>query len=119
MAAATNGQQTGKHAAGPPPSNIQSDIAVLRALLKDGEPGDSLDEPDIEELLRRLESADGIARGVEDRLDDVIGNLDGLLESLESGLGEEKAVVVDPKTSEDGSGKETSLGSDGKRNGAQ
>lgn len=103
---------------GPPPSNIQSDIALLRALLKDGEPGDSLDEPDIEELLRRLESADGIARGVEDRLDDVIGNLDGLLKSLESGLGEEQAVV-DPKTSEDGSGKETSSGSDGKRNGAQ
>ena len=47
-------------------------------------PSSGDDEADVAELLRQLESADGIAKGVETRLDDIIGNLDNLLASLES-----------------------------------
>jgi hypothetical protein len=36
------------------------------------------------EALARLESADGIARGVEGRLDELLGTLDDLLTSLEA-----------------------------------
>lgn len=69
------------------PASVQADIALLRALLKDDAlTGDTEnpDDPNLEELLQRLETADGIARGVEGRLDDVITHLDGLLESLEA-----------------------------------
>jgi hypothetical protein len=44
---------------------------------------DSNDEVDISELLNRLESADGMAKGVEGRLDDILEDLDRLLESME------------------------------------
>ncbi|KDQ51136.1 hypothetical protein JAAARDRAFT_103360, partial [Jaapia argillacea MUCL 33604] len=44
----------------------------------------TLSDQEVAELLRRLETADGLARGVESRLDSVIDELDGLLASLES-----------------------------------
>ena len=44
---------------------------------------DSNDEVDISELLARLECADGMAKGVEGRLDDILEDLDRLLESME------------------------------------
>jgi len=43
---------------------------------------DSNDEVDISELLSRLESADGMAKGVEGRLDEILEDLDRLLESV-------------------------------------
>jgi hypothetical protein len=42
------------------------------------------EEADVAELLQRLESADGMAKGLESRLDDILGNLDNLLVTLES-----------------------------------
>ncbi|KAK2461524.1 hypothetical protein APHAL10511_005987 [Amanita phalloides] len=43
---------------------------------------DSDDEVDISELLGKLEHADGIAKDVEGRLDDILEDLDRLLESM-------------------------------------
>ena len=68
---------------------IDNDIALLTSLLSstnaEGADEHDLDGPEIQELLRRLEAADGVAQGVESRLDEIIGSLDGLLGSLESG----------------------------------
>ncbi|KAH7927254.1 hypothetical protein BV22DRAFT_1032006 [Leucogyrophana mollusca] len=63
--------------------NLDADIARLNTLLS----RDNLnanEETDLSELLARLESADGVAKGVEDRLDDILGTLDSLLTTLEN-----------------------------------
>lgn len=62
---------------------IEEDIAQLTSLLSQ----DSLDETgeaNVVELLQRLEAAEGVAKGVESRLDGILGNLDNLLATLES-----------------------------------
>jgi hypothetical protein len=46
---------------------------------------DPNDDTDISELLGTLETADGMANGVEGKLDDILKNLDKLLESMERG----------------------------------
>jgi hypothetical protein len=46
---------------------------------------DPSDDADISELLGTLETADGMANGVEGKLDDILKNLDTLLESMERG----------------------------------
>lgn len=76
--ATTNG--VSKHDANQ--SNIAGDIALLSALFDRS--ADPSDETDIAELLRQIETAHGVAEGVETRLDGVIDNLDALLDSLES-----------------------------------
>ncbi|PCH34167.1 hypothetical protein WOLCODRAFT_160657 [Wolfiporia cocos MD-104 SS10] len=59
-------------------SSLQADIVLLQSLLaQDGSEGDV--ELNFAELLERLERAEGIVSGVEGRLDEIIGNLDGLL----------------------------------------
>lgn len=63
---------------------FEADIAQLTSLLSDESSLESSSEADVAELLRRLESADGMARGIEARLDGMLGNLDSLLVSLES-----------------------------------
>ncbi|KAK7063917.1 hypothetical protein R3P38DRAFT_17374 [Favolaschia claudopus] len=71
-------------------SSIEQDIAELSELLSK----DTLDdtgEASIAELLARLESADGVAKGVENKLDTLLGNLDVLLSTLE------KENTEDPK----------------------
>lgn len=64
-----------------PPRTLHADIALLQSLLSQGEPEGG--EPDVTELLRRLETADGIATGVEGRLDEIMSSLDDLLGALE------------------------------------
>ncbi|SJL06434.1 uncharacterized protein ARMOST_09771 [Armillaria ostoyae] len=44
---------------------------------------DESDESSVAELIQRLESADGVAKGMESKLDDLLGNLDTLLAVLE------------------------------------
>lgn len=49
--------------------------------------GEEVEEPgveEVEELIRRLEAASGIADGVENKLDGILEHLDGLLNSLEA-----------------------------------
>lgn len=67
-------------------NSLDADIALLTQLLAQsasGEEGD-VEGPELQALLRRLEAADGVARGVEGRLDDLIGNLDQILGGLET-----------------------------------
>jgi len=66
-----------------------ADIALLTTLLtQQTSESDtvSLDDLDIAEELRRIEAAHGIADGMEDRLDGLIGNLDKLLETLQGSV---------------------------------
>lgn len=68
-----------------PPVDLESDIAELAALLthcRDDPPEDG-DDSQVAELLKRLTAADGVAKGVEERLDGLIENLDMLLTALE------------------------------------
>ncbi|KAK0208990.1 hypothetical protein DFS33DRAFT_1306780 [Desarmillaria ectypa] len=62
--------------------SLDDDISLLNSLLSQ----DNLDESDeasVVELMQRLESADGVAKGMESKLDVLLGNLDTLLAVLE------------------------------------
>lgn len=75
--------------------SLDADIALLSSVLShsaDLEERD-VEGPELQELLKRLEAADGVAQGVESRLDNIIGNLDRMLSGLET-TGEEKADGV-------------------------
>lgn len=64
-------------------ANLEADIAQLTSLLSQ-DTLDSQGEASVVELLQRLENADGIAKGMESKLDTVLDNLDNLLASLEN-----------------------------------
>ncbi|KZT08816.1 uncharacterized protein LAESUDRAFT_723765 [Laetiporus sulphureus 93-53] len=66
----------------PQPGPLLSDIAVLRSFIEQDEQEGA--DPDIAELLRHLETAEGIAAGVESQVDEIIGNLDEILGTLEA-----------------------------------
>jgi hypothetical protein len=62
-------------------TTLEADIAQLSALLSEASAeGDA----DVAELLQRIDTADGMAQGVESKLDNMLENLDNLLASLES-----------------------------------
>ncbi|KAJ6520186.1 hypothetical protein C8R45DRAFT_51868 [Mycena sanguinolenta] len=63
-------------------ASIERDVAELNELLSK-ETLDDAGEASVAELLARLESADGVAKGVENKLDTLLGNLNNLLASLE------------------------------------
>ena len=79
-------------------SSLETDISTLASLIgsttaatTNGDPETHGEEEigelgadDVEELIRRLEAANGIADGVEDKLDGILAHLDGLLDSLEA-----------------------------------
>ena len=79
------------------PEHNAADIALLTTLLAQQQQqiiavqsdsvSLSMEDLDIAEELRRIETAHGIAEGMEDRLDGLIGNLDKLLESLQGVAG--------------------------------
>jgi hypothetical protein len=62
---------------------VEADIAKL-ALLLSPESDNNGDDADVSKLLGRLENANGMAQGVEDKLDHLLEKLDGLLASLET-----------------------------------
>lgn len=65
------------------PNGIDADVAqVTKLLAQDSLNGD--DEVNIAELFKRIENADGVAQGVESKLDDLLGTLDKLLQQLET-----------------------------------
>jgi glutaredoxin 2 len=70
-------------------SKMQAEVKELQSLLSGEEnTADSantteLTAADLQELLRRLETADGISQGVENRLDDILSDLDDLISSLD------------------------------------
>lgn len=59
---------------------MEADIAKLTSLLSQ----DSEDDADISKLLGRLDNVNGMAQGVEHKLDGLLEKLDGLLASLET-----------------------------------
>jgi hypothetical protein len=63
------------------------DAALLGPLLSSG-PG-SKGEPDVLELLARMDAAEDAAVGLEERLDGFLGRLDGLLQEQEARQGEQ------------------------------
>lgn len=89
-----------------PARSLDSDIALLTSLLAQsiGSDEHDIDGRELQELLRRLETADGVARGVESRLDEVIGNLDQLLGGLEAANQEGSMSRPPPKENIEGDG---------------
>lgn len=72
-------------------NSLETDIAHLNALLLNGSLDGSHETEDLTEILARLDSADGVAKGIEGRLDGLLGTLDNLLSSLETG--DEASIV--------------------------
>ncbi|KAI0652728.1 hypothetical protein C8Q79DRAFT_939097 [Trametes meyenii] len=70
-------KRTGRSSASP----FEADIALLSNLLSQ-----KVDEcePDATELLRRVDTAESIANGVEERLDGIIDHIDSLLSGIEA-----------------------------------
>lgn len=78
---------------------IEADIAELNDLLSK----DTLDdagEASVAELLARLETANGVATGVENKLDALLGNLDNLLAALEKKDDSNESHSSQPPTSQ-------------------
>jgi hypothetical protein len=83
------------------PGTLDADVAALATALADA-PADAdteLSGPELTALLAQLARADGLAAGVEGRLDALIGGLDALLAGLgvddgdgEGGAGGDRAV---------------------------
>ncbi|KAG1719449.1 hypothetical protein EDB19DRAFT_698654 [Suillus lakei] len=65
-------------------NSLEADIAHLNTLLLNGSLDGSNETEDLMEILARLDSADGVAKGIEGRLDGMLGTLDNLLASLET-----------------------------------
>ncbi|KAK7464470.1 hypothetical protein VKT23_006640 [Stygiomarasmius scandens] len=65
--------------------SIEQDISRLSAILSGSGANseEELDERSLAELFKQLEGATGLMNGVEDKLDNILGNLDGLLAALE------------------------------------
>ncbi|KAF8844119.1 hypothetical protein BDN67DRAFT_963212 [Paxillus ammoniavirescens] len=62
--------------------DLECDVTFLGSLIAESDQNPTNDS-ELSELLARLDSADGMARGVESRLDEILGTLDNLLTSLE------------------------------------
>jgi len=78
-------------------SSLEAAVVSSASILvqtQDHKPDDA-DDPQVTELLRQLIAADGVAKGVEERLDGIIDNLDILLSSLESELRSSETLVLE------------------------
>ncbi|KAG1868291.1 hypothetical protein DFJ58DRAFT_742681 [Suillus subalutaceus] len=65
-------------------SGLEADIAHLNTLLLNGSLDGGHETEDLMEILARLDSADGVAKGIEGKLEGILGTLDNLLTSLET-----------------------------------
>lgn len=88
-------------------ASIEADLAELNELLSK-ETLDDAGEASVVELLARLESADGVAKGVENKLDALLGNLDSLLATLEKDENDDLAQTDSPQPPASQSTNETS-----------
>jgi hypothetical protein len=91
MSATTNSQSSPN---GADITSLSSE-SLMPELLSVGE------EADVVELIGRLDSADGLAKGVENRLDDLLSGLDSLLATLEA-KEENTNLHVPPRSDESG-----------------
>ncbi|KIJ66458.1 hypothetical protein HYDPIDRAFT_166679 [Hydnomerulius pinastri MD-312] len=78
-------------------NGLESDVRLLCTLLEGGN-RDPTDDSELAELLARLDSADGVANGVESRLDELLGTLDNLLSSLEPENGDKTQRDLPPSS---------------------
>jgi len=96
--------------------SLEADISTLASLIASTTTattnGDRTDDPEavdggkieelgveeVEELIRRIEAANGIADGVEDKLDGILEHLDGLLSSLGTKGETENGGPTDPQS---------------------
>ena len=83
--------------------SLNADMALLQKLLS--EDIDDSNPENVAELLKRFEAAEGLAGGVEERLDGIIDHLDALLGDLEpkhmpDGTVETAEVEVEMRTVE-------------------
>ena len=77
----SSGAQNGQDLNGQGKIDLGVDVAQLSSLLsQESAEGDA----DVAELLRRIDTAESMAQGVETKLDNMLENLDTLLASLES-----------------------------------
>ncbi|ETW86560.1 hypothetical protein HETIRDRAFT_99035 [Heterobasidion irregulare TC 32-1] len=77
-------------------TTLQADLTFLSSLLSKEGKDDNADV-DVVALLRQLETADGVAQGVESRIDGILGSLDALLDSLQPDSAEGQSVTGDAK----------------------
>lgn len=77
-------------------TTLQADLTFLSSLLSKEGKDDNADV-DVAALLRQLETADGVAQGVENRIDGILGSLDALLDSLQPDSAEGQPVTGDAK----------------------
>ncbi|KAH9929768.1 uncharacterized protein B0H18DRAFT_174079 [Fomitopsis serialis] len=79
----TSGAQTNGTQSTQPRSALDADIALLQSLLSQEHNDEPESDLDVAEILKRLETADGIAAGLESRLDGIMGSIDSMLGALE------------------------------------
>lgn len=93
------------------PNDLHADVATLSSLIP--ELLSASEDADVTELLGSLDSANGLAAGVESRLDNLLGDLDSLLVALQA-KGDTTTGVSHPPQSEEnlrsGSGNEPNGG---------
>ncbi|KAA1471599.1 hypothetical protein DENSPDRAFT_799718 [Dentipellis sp. KUC8613] len=91
--------------------SLEADIVYLKEVIS-SQPSDENADVNLAALLRHLETATGVAEGVEERIDGIIENLDMLLDSLEreSEKDAESKEAVSSKPVD----KESTEGADGK-----
>ncbi|TDL19412.1 hypothetical protein BD410DRAFT_805826 [Rickenella mellea] len=82
------------------PSSCETDISRLTSLLAIANISEENADKDLEELLKGLETADGLARGVEDRLDGLLEDLEALLAGLEGTRAEGKGKIDEAENNE-------------------
>ena len=61
-----------------------SQVAFLQQVISSSVPTEEGAEGDISEILKQLEAADGVAQGVESKLDKLLENLEEMIEGLEA-----------------------------------
>lgn len=82
-------------------NTLSAELSRLELLIS-GSSGDeeNLGDEEVMELLRQMEEADGLASGIEDKLDGLLENLEGMLKGLET-----------PQTTDEKAGKGDERGS--------
>lgn len=68
-----------------PSNTLASEVALLQDFPSPPPSAEDGAGSNIAALLKQLDSADGVAQGVETKLDKILSNLEGLLEVLEVG----------------------------------